>query len=109
MSFPIFRADLNNVESPKLNINNISTPDSSTFVERRIHTLSKQIISAALAGNKTYLVNIIVAANVEPISVGLKENFPDLTFTISNNSNEEPDEVPRRPHGPATSILVDWS
>ena len=89
MSFPILRADLNMSFSPKLKIDSLTIPNTSTFVEKRILTLSKQIAAAAIAGKKTHTVKVVVQSNLEPVLKGLKENFPDAVFTVSGESTTE--------------------
>ena len=104
MSFPILRADLNDVASPKLNIRTLELPESSTFIENRVLTLSKMITSAAAGGKKTVNLVIVVSENVEPVSAGLKVNFPDVTFTVQDESS-----VDRERYGRGTTVVVDWT
>jgi len=105
MSFPILRADLNDVSSPKLNLESVELPESSTFIEKRVLTLSKQITAAATEGKKTVRLHIVIAANVEPVLAGLKVNFPDVTFTVEGDANVPPMGRPGR----GTPIVVDWN
>jgi len=107
MSFPILRVDLNDLTSLKLNLESVELPESSTFVEKRVLTLSKAITAAALEGKKTVDLLIIMAENVEPVSAGLKVNFPDVTFTVEGESNET--STDRRHFGRGTTLVVDWS
>jgi hypothetical protein len=107
MSFPILRADLNDVSSPKLNLESVELPESSSFIEKRVLTLSKQIVAAAAEGKKTVRLHIVVAENVEPVSSGLKVNFPDVTFTIEGNADETPGGRGRIGRG--TPVVVDWN
>lgn len=108
MSFPILRADLNIPDSSKLQINSLSIPGSSTFIEKRILALSKNIVSAAVSGKKNHTVTIVIKANVEPVSAGLKANFPDATFTFNGGPNADElsdrDDYSRR----ETAITISW-
>jgi len=108
MSFPILRADLQDPTSPKLNISSLTLPESSTFIEKRVLTLSKQIAEAAISGKKTVTLNIIVPTNLEPVSSGLKVNFPDVTFTVEGSKDNAP-----APHRGSrgerpTKVVVNW-
>ena len=105
MSFPILRADLNDAASPKLNLESVELPESSTFVEKRVLTLSKIITVAAVQGSKTANLHIVIADNVEPVLAGLKVNFPDVTFTVEGGVNVSEMDRPGR----GTPIVVDWS
>jgi len=102
MSLPIHRVDLQNAASPKLNLSSVVLPETATFPDKRVLTLSKQIVAAAKEGKKTVTVNIVVEKNVEPVSAGLKVNFPDATITVNSNSNPAGGRV-------ATPIVIDWS
>jgi len=84
MSFPIHRADLNNVESPNLNLDSVVLPSTATFIDNRVLTLSKQITAAALEGKKTCNLTIIIPQNVYPVCSGLVNNFPDVNFSLEN-------------------------
>jgi len=109
MSFPILRADLNIPTSPKLKIDSLTVPDTSTFVKKRILTLSKQIAAAAAQGKKTHTVNIVVQANLEPVTAGLKENFPDSTFTTSEESPIQGTPGRGGLGGRGTALIIDWT
>jgi hypothetical protein len=105
MSFPILRTDLQDPTSPKLNISSVTLPEPSTFIEKRVLTLSKQIAEAAISGKKTVTLNIIVPTNLEPVSSGLKVNFPDVTFTVEENK----DNSGRGGRGERpTKVTVSW-
>ena len=105
MSFPILRADLQDTASPKLDLSSVSLPESSTFVEKRVLTLSKQVTKAAAEGKKSVNVSIVIQANVEPVSNGLKVNFPDATITVEAS----PHGPPRGgPGGRGTQVVVSW-
>jgi hypothetical protein len=111
MSFPIYRADLQDVSSPKLHIDSITLPESSTFIEKRVLTLSKQILNAITKGQKSVDLFIIIAANVEPIIAGLKVNFPDVSINVKDNSEGLlPGQAPKSggPDGRATQLVVNW-
>ena len=117
MSFPILRADLNDVTSPKLNLSDVELPETSIFTDKRVLNLSKEITNAALSGLKSCTVSIFIKKNYEPVSAGLKINFPDVTFTVIDKPldtistlHDEYDTLPdeyttMRP----IKILVDWS
>jgi len=100
MSFPILRVDLLNKDSPKLNISSVELPETSTFIEKRVLVFSKQIAQAAKDGKTTCTINIVVQRNVEPVTDGLKVNFPDIKFTFT------PTSVGGRG---STPVVVDWS
>ena len=102
MGFPIYRADLKNVGSPKLDLSSVVLPEGHTFIDKRLLTLSKQIVATAKEGKKTVTLNIMIEDNVQPISAGLKANFPDATITVKSNIG---------PFGgkSATPIDIDWS
>jgi hypothetical protein len=105
MSFPILRADLQDPASPKLDLSSVTLPESSTFVEKRVLTLSKQVTTAAAAGKKSVNVSVVIKTNVEPVSAGLKVNFPDATITVEGNTHGPPRGGPG---GRATQVLVSW-
>jgi hypothetical protein len=107
MSFPILRVDLNDLASPKLNLHSVELPESSTFVEKRVLTLSKAITAAALEGKKSVNLFVVVAENVDPVSAGLKVNFPDVTLTVEGESNEAPKNG--GPYGRGTKLVVNWN
>jgi hypothetical protein len=101
MSFPISRADLQNPASPKLDLSSVVLPENTPFVDKRILVLSKQVTEAAKQGKKNITLTIIVQKNVEPVSAGLRVNFPDATITVNPEN---------KPVGPKmyTPLLVDW-
>jgi hypothetical protein len=108
MSFPILRADLQDPASPKLDLSSVTLPESSTFVEKRVLTLSKQVTTAAAAGKKSVNVSVVIKTNVEPVSAGLKVNFPDVTFTVEGSKDNAP-----APHRGSrgerpTKVVVNW-
>jgi hypothetical protein len=103
MSFPILRSDLNDVNSDKLNLELLDSLQKSTFIERRVVNLSKQIIEAALEGKKNVTLTIVMPENVEPVSSGLKVNFPDVSFDVQTTELE--DNRPKKP----TNVVVDWT
>jgi len=102
MSFPIYRADLQNSSSPKLDLSSVVIPETSTFVEKRIFTLSKQITDAAKQSKKTITLSIVIEKNVEPVTAGLKVNFPDISFIVNSGNKPGGGKM-------ATPIVVDWS
>jgi len=110
MSFPIHRVDLNDVASPKLDISSVTLPESSSFIEKRILTLSKQITKAAADGKKNVTLTIVILTNVEPVSAGLKVNFPDVTFTTNDTNTVSASQGPPRggPGGRGTQVVVNW-
>ena len=109
MSFPIYRADLQDATSPKLDLSSVELPESSTFVEKRVLTLSKQITQAAARGDKNITLTIVISKNVEPVSAGLIVNFPDTTFTVGSNTNGvEQNPSGAGPRGSSTPIVVSW-
>ena len=114
MSFPIHRADLQDAASPKLVINAVTLPESSTFIEKRVLIFSKQVAAAAVAGKKSVTLTVVIPTNVEPVSAGLKVNFPDATIVVESNPNGA--QIPSRggpggpggPGGRATPVVVSW-
>ena len=110
MSFPIYGADLNDVASPKLNLSSVELPEGSTFVEKRVLTLSKQITAAAVNGEKECKVNIVMPTNVEPVSAVLKVNFPDATITVDNTvDGHRAPSTPGPRGGRNTTVVVNWA
>jgi hypothetical protein len=108
MSFPIHRADLQDVASPKLNLDSVTLPESSTFVEKRVLTLSKQVTEAAVSGKKSVTLTVVIPANVEPVSAGLKVNFPDATIVVEGNKNGAERLSRGGPGDRATHVVVSW-
>jgi len=102
MSFPISRADLQNPASPKLDLSSVVLPETVPFVDKRVLVLSKEVTEAAKKGKKNATLTIIVQKNVEPVTAGLKVNFPDATITVNPEN---------KPVGPKlyTPVVVDWS
>lgn len=102
MSFPIYRVDLQDVSSSKLDLSSVVLPETATFVEKRVLHFSKQVTDAAKKGDKKATLKVVIEKNVEPVSAGLKVNFPDVTLTVN------PENKPVGPKMP-TTVVIDWS
>lgn len=108
MSFPIYRADLQDPTSPKLVLDAVTLPESSTFIEKRVLNFSKQVATAAISGKKSVNLTVVIPTNVEPVSAGLKVNFPDATIVVESNPNAPPGPSRGGPGGRATQVVVSW-
>jgi hypothetical protein len=96
MSFPILRDNLNNVSSAVEYISTLNNTNNniSSFIERRVHDLSKDVLNQSVNGNNNIDIQIIMATNYEPILEGLQKNFPDCKFISDVSTNK---------------IYIDWS
>ena len=83
--FPLLRVDLNNLKSPKLDIDEtlvFEHSDDDNYARNKVHNISVAVVKNAKLNRKTSAWTLPVPGTVEAIVAGLKENFPDCQVKL---------------------------
>ena len=96
MAFPISRNDLNNVSTALDHISTLNgiSNNISSFIERRVHDLTKKLLRESINGKTNIDIHIVMEKNFAPVLDGLQTYLPDSTFTPNSSTNQ---------------IYIDWS
>jgi hypothetical protein len=97
-SYPLFRADLNHITSPKLDIDEtlyFEHPDDDNYARNRIYNLSVSVVKNAKLNRKTCAWPLSDLSTVDAIVEGLKANFPDCQVKLYPPTEKEPRNVVR--------------
>lgn len=83
--FPLLRVDLNNLTSPKLDIDEtvvFEHFDDDNYARNKIHNISVALVKNAKQNRKTAVWGLPDLGTVEAVLAGLKENFPDCQVKL---------------------------